>query len=198
MKEIALIVTDSGPLITLGVAGALDTLLLFKLPVIIPDMVRHEVIRDLTKPGAVEVADWLRASEGRGVLVASTQVFEEFEILRKVNSATKTNNRGEQAAAEVLSRELDRGRTGAILLFEDSAVRRANFLIRLPDEVVVVSTSEFLHGLECNHLLKSAAAILARAVDIRGNEVLARHVRTSTDDEDAPNWPSKVKRSGRK
>jgi len=198
MKEIALIVTDSGPLITLGVARALETLLLLKLPVIIPDMVRHEVIRDLTKPGAGEVAEWLRATEGRGVMVASTQVFEEFEILRKVNPATKTNNRGEQAAAEVLSREFERGNTGAILLFEDSGVRKANFLIRLPDEVVVISTSEFLYGLESQKLVKSARDILARAVDIRGNNVLTRHVRSSTDDEEAPSWSTKIKRIGPK
>ena len=179
MKEISLIVTDSGPLITLGVAGALDTLLLLQLPVIIPDMVRHEVIQDLTKPGAGEVAGWLRARERKGVYVASTEVFEEFEILRKLNPATKTNNRGEQAAAEVLSREFDRGTSGALLLFEDSAVRKTNFLIRLPDEVVVISTSEFLHGLEFRKLIKSAADILARAVDIRGNDVLKKHVRSS-------------------
>ena len=44
--KLSLIVTDSGPLITLAVAGALDVLFLPGLPVIVPDMVRHEVIAD--------------------------------------------------------------------------------------------------------------------------------------------------------
>ncbi len=37
--NIALIVTDAGPLITLAVADALDTLLLLGARVIIPDMI---------------------------------------------------------------------------------------------------------------------------------------------------------------
>jgi len=169
--RLSIIVTDSGPLITLAVAGALDALLLPKLPVIIPDMVRFEVIEDLSKPGAGAVADWIRRHDGQGVRVASTQVFEEFQVLRGVNAATKTNNRGEQAAAEVLSRELEQRDYGGILIFVDSNVRRQNFLIRLPDEVVVASTSEFLYGLERHGLLASASAVLERAVEIRGNEV---------------------------
>ena len=43
----ALIVTDSGPLISLAIAGSLEVLFLPNLPVIVPDMVRHEVIQDL-------------------------------------------------------------------------------------------------------------------------------------------------------
>ena len=72
MKHFSLIVTDSGPLITLGVASALDALLAPRLPVIVPDMVRFEVIRDMSKPGAQEVADWIRAHEGASLRVAST------------------------------------------------------------------------------------------------------------------------------
>ncbi len=52
MRRFALIVTDSGPLITLAVAQSLDALLLPGLPVMVPDMVRFEVIRDMSTPGA--------------------------------------------------------------------------------------------------------------------------------------------------
>jgi hypothetical protein len=189
-KKLSIIVTDSGPLITLGVAQALDALLLPKLPVIVPDMVRFEVIRDLEKPGAREVADWIRAHQPYRVRVASTVVFEEFEVLRRINSATKTTNRGEQAAAEVLSRELEEQDHGAILVFEDSLVRKQNFLIRLPDEVVVTSTSEFLFALEAHGLLTGAAAVLARAVDLRGNEILSRHLNGTS--ENPENWPERI------
>ena len=192
MKPLALIVTDSGPLITLAAGDALDALLIPGLPVIIPDMVRFEVIRDLDKPGAREVADWIRANEPLRVRVASTEVFEEFEVLRGVNPLTKTKDRGEQAAAEVLARELENADFGAILVFEDSMVRKQNFLVRLPDEVAVTSTSEFLFGLQRHGKLDDAQAILDRAVDLRGNEILQRHLRFSGDEAGDENWPARI------
>lgn len=192
MKPLSLIVTDSGPLITLAAGEALDALLLPGLPVIIPDMVRFEVIRDLDKPGAREVADWIRANEPRRVRIASTEVFEEFEVLRGVNPSTKTKDRGEQAAAEVLARELETAEFGAILVFEDSMVRKQNFLIRLPDEVAVTSTSEFLFGLQRIGKLTDAQAILDRAVDLRGNEILNRHLRFSGEEAADENWPERI------
>ena len=159
-------------------------------------MVRFEVIRDLDKPGAREVADWIRANEPHRVRIASTEVFEEFEVLRGVNPLTRTKDRGEQAAAEVLSRELENADFGAILVFEDSMVRKQNFLVRLPDEVAVTSTSEFLFGLERHGKLHDAQAILDRAVDLRGNEILQRHLRFSGDqvgDEAGDeNWPARI------
>lgn len=170
----SLIVTDSGPLITLALAGSLDLLFLPNLPVIVPDMVRHEVIQDLSKPGAGLVAEWIRHNDPHKLSVDPTEVFEEFMLLKSMNPATKTKNRGEQAAAEVLDRELEGHDFGAILLFEDSAVRKTNFLTRLPNCVIVTSTSEFLFGLESRGLLQDPQAILDRAVDVRGNEILVR------------------------
>jgi hypothetical protein len=197
VTRFALIVTDAGPLITLAVAQALDTLLLAKLPVIVPDMVRFEVVRDSSKPGAQEVADWIRRHEGDGVRVASTEVFEEYQVLLAANPATRTKDRGEQAAAEVLGRELTDPQRGAILLFEDSGVRKQNFLIRLPDEVLVLSTSEFLFGLESARLLTSAADVLARATTLRGNQVLERHVH-GTGAAASSLWPDRLKQPRRR
>jgi predicted nucleic acid-binding protein len=57
--NIALIVTDAGPLITLAVADALDTLKLLRARIVIPDMVRFEVTRRADKPGAREFIAWL-------------------------------------------------------------------------------------------------------------------------------------------
>ena len=179
----SLIVTDSGPLITLAIAGSLDVLFLPNLPVIVPDMVRHEVIQDLSKPGAALVAEWIRLNDPRRLTVGPTEVFEEFLLLKSMNPATKTKNRGEQAAAEVLGRELEGQDFGAVLLFEDSAVRKTNFLTRLPDCVVVTSTSEFLFGLENRGLIRDAQSILDQAVDVRGNEILVRYLERTADSE---------------
>lgn len=195
MKDFCLIVTDTGPLITLAVAQALHALLLPKLPVIVPDMVRFEVVRDTSKPGAQEVADWIRLHEGAGVRVASTVEFEEYQVLLAANPATKTSNRGERAAAEVLSKELQNVNHGAVLLFEDSGVRKQNFLLRLPDEVLVTSTSEFLYGLESVKLLPSALAILQRATLLRGNEILQRHLG-GTVAQKGKTWPKRLRGGG--
>jgi hypothetical protein len=188
----SLIVTDSGPLITLAIAGSLDVLFLPKLPVIVPDMVRHEVIQDLSKPGAALVAEWIRHNDPHKLTVGTTEVFEEFMLLRSINPATKTKNRGEQAAAEVLGRELDRQDFGAVLLFEDSAVRKSNFLTRLPDCVVVASTSEFLFGLESRGLLQNAQSILDKAVDVRGNEILVRVLAGTEGAEPVQDWAARM------
>ena len=192
MTALSIIVTDSGPLITLAVAEALDALLAPRLPVIEPDMVRFEVIRDLDKPGARAVADWIRQHEPARVWVASTEVFEEFEILRRLNPDTKTKDRGEQAAAEVLSTLLDDADHGAILIFEDSMVRKPNFLLRLPDEVVLTSTSEFLSGLERHGLIANANSILEKAVQLRGAEILGRQLRSTTEVPAGADWPSQL------
>ena len=189
----SLIVTDSGPLITLAIAGSLDVLFLPNLPVIVPDMVRYEVIQDLSKPGAALVAEWIRRNDPHRLTVGPTEVFEEFMLLKLMNPATKTKNRGEQAAAEVLGRELEGQDFGAILLFEDSAVRKTNFLTRLPDCVVVTSTSELLFGLESRGLLQNAQAILDQAVDVRGNEILLRYLEGTEHSEPVQNWAVRMR-----
>lgn len=191
--KFSLIVTDSGPLITLAVAGSLDVLFLPNLPVIVPDMVRHEVIQDLSKPGAALVAEWIRLNDPHRLTVGPTEVFEEFMLLKSMNPATKTKNRGEQAAAEVLGRELEGQDFGAILLFEDSAVRKTNFLTRLPDGVVVTSTSELLFGLESRGLLQDAQSILDRAVDVRGNEILVRYLEGTEHGEPVHDWALRMR-----
>lgn len=193
MKNLSIIVTDTGPLITLAVASALDSLFLPGLPVIIPDMVRFELIQDISKPGAQEIAEWIRANDPHRIAVRTTEVFEEFMTLRSVNPATKTSNRGERSAAEVLGKELDDKDYGGILLFEDSAIRKRNYLISLPDSVVVTSTSEFLHGLEEVGLIADADAVLRRAVTIRGSDILTRYLQGSEDSEPLDYWPQRMR-----
>ena len=172
--KISLIVTDASPLITLAVADALDTLLMPEVKVIIPDMVNFEVIRHINKPGSRELLNWVSLHQFREVFVGSTETFNEFTILHEINPSVKTKNRGEQAAAEILERELENGVDAAIFLFEDSDIKKANFLVRLPDNVLVMSTSTFLDGLQQRNLIDSANEILQKAVTIRGDAILNR------------------------
>ena len=64
---------------------------------------------------------------------------------------------------------------------------------RLPDSVVVTSTSEFLYGLEDRGLLESAMDILTRAVTIRGNDVLTRYLQGSENSEPMDQWTDRMR-----
>jgi len=184
--KIALIVTDASPLITLAVAGALDTLTLLGVRVVIPDMVRFEVVRHAAKPGAQEFLDWLDINRDK-VEIGDTEEYAEFAALLALNPALRTRNRGEMAAAEILARELAAGIDAGLLLFEDSDVRKTNFLVRIPDNVLILSTSTFLHGLERRQLIPDAGQILDRATAIRGPAVRAAGALASSGAEDILN-----------
>ena len=194
--NLSIIVTDSSPLVTLAIAGELDVLLLPKLRVLVPDMVRFEVIRYPDKPGSKEVAEWLRInSVAQKVFIESTEIFEDFLILQKAKPEHKIKDSGESAAAEVLNNVLQNKDFGAILIFEDSAVKKPNYLRRLPNEVVVVSTSEFLHGLQANNLIESADKILDKAVGLRGDQLRERHINLIEAEEGkvVESWNKKMK-----
>ena len=175
--HLSMIVTDSSPLITLALAGELNLLLAVQPSLIIPDMVRYEVTRYLEKPGAQEVADWIRLHDGNDLSVASTEVFEEFQIILSVRPDAKTKGRGEASASEVLQREMSRGAAGAILLYEDSDVVKENFLVRLPDNVLILSTAEFLHGLHGIGKSRDPDEILDRVTSVRGERINERSAR---------------------
>ncbi len=181
--NITLIVTDAGPLITLAVADALDTLTLLGVRVVIPDMVRFEVTRHIAKPGAQELLAWLDLNRDT-VEIGDTEEYAEFSALLALNPALRTRNRGEMAAAEILARELAAGIDAGLLLFEDSDVRKTNFLVRIPDNVLILSTSTFLHGLQRRHLIPDADEILDRATAIRGPTARAAGALASSGAED--------------
>ena len=190
--KISLIVTDAGPLITLALAQALDTLLLLNVPVIVPDMVEYEVVSHADKPGAREVMHWLDGHRDR-VEIGETEVFEEFLALLALRPDLRSRGRGELAAGEILARELLNQVDAAILLFEDSALRKTNFLRRMPDNVLLMSTSAYLRGLQRRGLLDNADAILQRAVTVRGPEVARDELRATYGAEDAKRrWLSRL------
>lgn len=187
--NIALIVTDAGPLITLAVADALDTLKLLQARIVIPDMVHFEVTRHAHKPGAQIFIAWLQANR-QVVELAATEEFAEFSELLAINPAARTRKRGEHAAAEVLANVLEDGTEAGLLLFEDSDIRKANFLVRLPNNVLILSTSTFLHGLQRRHLILDAEAILNRATAVRRPTALIDAAFATQGAGDALNaWP---------
>lgn len=146
MTRICLIATDVAPLLALALADELDALLMPNVRVMVPDMVRHELVRQIETPGAQDVLDWIRAHDMHQVFVVSTEEYEEGIVLQRLARAS-IRRRGEQAALEVLARELAAGIDGAILLSDDAVFKQAQLTVRLPDNVVVLSTAAYLKRL---------------------------------------------------
>jgi hypothetical protein len=129
----------------------------------------------MARLGAGEVVDWLRANRGQ-VQIVATEVYAEYETSRATNRQIRSRDRGERAAVEVLDYELARDPTlQALLLFEDSDIRRRSFVRTLPEQVSAISTGDFLRALEAENRIQSADHILDEAA-ARGRNIEQQHI----------------------
>lgn len=155
---------DAGPLITLAYADALDLLFKPGWPIVLVDMVLHEVTRNET-PTSEKLAQWAAAGQ---VSMHTTRTFQHHQQMLAANPAARTANLGELAIQETMNdfalKELDADQpqqTG-VFLFEDHKIARASFL--LPDNCRKISTRAYLLFLEQQGWLVSAADIDRRAI----------------------------------
>ncbi len=180
-RRLGLIVTDASPLITLAAGEALECLTMPGVPVILPDMVYFEVAEDLARLGAQDIVDWARRHRGQ-VEIASTRVFIEFQALRAADPRTRSADRGEQAALEILNAAIaEDSELEAVLFFEDSDVRKRRFVRVLPERVMTLSTGDLLHELEAAGLIQSSDQILGAAAAKERNVEAQR--KPQSDDE---------------
>jgi hypothetical protein len=180
-RHLGLIVTDASPLITLAAGEALECLTMPGVTVIIPDMVYAEVTEDLARLGADDVVQWARRHHGQ-VEIVPTSVFAEFQALRAVNPRTRSRGRGEQAALEVLNAAVaDDADLEAVLVFEDTDVRKRRFVRALPERVMALSTGDLLRELEAAGRIQSADHVLDVAAQKERNVEAQREPQS--DDE---------------
>lgn len=151
---ITVLVSDTSPLITLASAQSLEYLLYLGLPIVIPDGVFYEATADGAKLGAQAIREWVLAHHER-VRIAPTSIFAAAR-----SSAQRVKGLGELSALEaVQDLDLPQG-ARAILMFEDA--RAARTLI--PDnQILAVSTRDFLVALAGEGLISSAEAVYQRA-----------------------------------
>jgi len=156
---------DAGPLITLAYADALDLLFKPGWPIVLVDMVLHEVTRNQT-PTSEKLAQW--AASGQ-VSVRATRTFRHHQqSLAADPAAARTANLGELAIQETMNDfALDQPRQTGVFLFEDHKIARASFL--LPDNCRKISTRAYLLFLEQQGWLESAADIERRAIQAGRN-----------------------------
>ena len=165
-KPFGLIVTDTSPLFTLVLAGALDVLLRPGLPVSIPDAVYVEATRVHGAPGAEQIVEWINAHLDM-VRIVPTGI--GIDQQRRLEEGRATRGLGEQSAIEALERFLATDATAeALLLFEDSDIQKRRAVV--DERVGLISTGDFLRELEAAHLIQSTDHILDQAA-ARGRNV---------------------------
>ncbi|SNT28500.1 hypothetical protein SAMN06265795_1229 [Noviherbaspirillum humi] len=180
MSNARLIVAGPAPLISLAAADELDTLLMLMpaISILVPDMVRHELIQRIDQPGAVDALEWIRANESGQVFVRATEEFEEYAVLR-TRAMKPDNNRCELAAWEVIGRELQRDAeaatvepagcattAGALIVLCDDTPALPALLARLPESVLVFSTSGYLEKLRSRQVKPMVDALLQRLMNL--------------------------------
>lgn len=131
--EIAIIVTDATPLITLAAAQSLDYLLYPALPVIIPDAVFHESTAAAGKLGAQEILDWYRAHIDDVRVEPTASLRDEMMLREKLPGRKPARDIGERAAIEVIRSFPLKAEGRELLLSDDSdAERLVAFGLRRP------------------------------------------------------------------
>ena len=162
----SLIVTDTSPLITLALAGSLDTLLRPGVPVRIPDAVYVEATRVRAAAGAGEIVEWMNAHLDQVQIVPTETGIDQQ---RRLEEGRPIRALGEQAAMEVLDRFLESDPTAeALLLFEDTDIAKRRAIV--DERVSLISTGDFLRELEGAGLIQSADFVLDQAAE-RGRTV---------------------------
>ncbi len=173
----SLIVTDTSPLFTLVLAGALDVLLRPALPVRIPDAVYIEATRVHGAPGAEQIVEWINAHLDQ-VQIVPTDI--GIDQQRRLEEGRTIRGLGEQAAIEALERFLRSDPIAqALLLFEDSDIEKRHAVV--DQRVGLISTGDFLRELETAGLIQSTDHILDQAAAQGRNVERQRYVG-----EDAP------------
>lgn len=156
--DVAIIVADVPPLITLAVARRLDYLLYPGLPVIIPDAVFHEATSASGKLGTEEILEWYRG-RARQVRVEPTNAFREEMVLRaSLPGRRPARDLGERAAVEIIRVFPLPDTARALLLSDDRDAER--LLVVEPDKTILLTTWDYLRLLEEARRIQSADAVM--------------------------------------
>ncbi|MEO5370944.1 MAG: hypothetical protein H7833_12815 [Magnetococcus sp. DMHC-1] len=160
-----LLVTDTGPLITLATADALGYLLYPGVPVHIPDAVLYEATVKSGSLGAENIVFWVQEHSDL-VRPVVTQTYTNFQALRALNPVHRERDLGERAALEAIRYGISLATwERAVLLTEDD---KAATLLVLPEDrqrLITMTTFDFLTGLELAGRIASAEEVYKLAAD---------------------------------
>ena len=165
-----IIVADAGPLIRLAAAGILDTVRGLNRRIVLVDRVEDEVIGDLTKPFAADIAAWI-AGLGEAALRVETVVGIGVATLRArtrtpaedalLKSALRDS--GEQALREFVAHWEPTEATSAVVLYEDRKVATLFLDVNFP--VTLMTTRAFVATVTRWGINQDAVAALEGIAD---------------------------------
>ncbi len=156
--EIAIIVADAPPLITLAAVQSLDYLLLPAVPVIIPDAVFYEATHAAGRLGAQEILQWYRVHEDL-VRVEPTNAFgDEIALREALPGRRPARDLGERSALEVIRGYPLADNARAILLSDDRDAER--LVVLEPNTTVLLTTWDYLRQLEQARRIQSAEFVM--------------------------------------
>ncbi|WP_430911113.1 hypothetical protein [Methylobacterium sp. sgz302541] len=144
-----IVVADAGPLIRLAAAGLLDTLRGFNRRIVLVDRVEDEVVGDLTKPFAAEIAAWIEGL-GEAALKVETVVGIGVQALRARERTPREDallksalrDSGEQALREFVGHWQPAESGSAVVLYEDRKV--ATLFLDVDFPVTLMTTRAFV------------------------------------------------------
>ncbi len=156
-----IVVPDTSPLIHLALAGELRLLHEIGGTVVIVDVVAGEAIRDLDKPGAVDLARWIEAGRTPGsnapVRVEETETGRLLAAARKSDPDMRAPNAGEAAIVEWLATTVQGTDRATIVLYENGRVPAIVANQGIDADIDVITTRAFLEAAERRGLITSAA-----------------------------------------
>jgi hypothetical protein len=158
--EVAIIVTDTPPLITLAAAQRLDYLLYPTLPVIIPDAAFYEATRQIDRLKAQEIIEWQRGRH-KAVLIEPTEAFKNELQRLALQGGHLEKDLGERAAVEIIRTFPLAEHERAILLSDDRDVNRV--VVIDPQKIILLTTWDYLRQLEEARRIQSADAVFEAA-----------------------------------
>ncbi len=172
-----IVVTDTGPLITLAAADRLDYLLIAEIPIFLPDAVLHEATKDIESLGASSILEW-RDRHANEVQTVTTEAFLRYVQALETAPGRRERDLGERAAIEAIHDAIPLATSEyAILLTEDDKVLRQVLVLQpeLSDRIIPVTTRDFLTELEAAGRINSADEVY-RAAAAAGRNASPREI----------------------
>lgn len=160
------IVPDTGPLVHLAQAGALNLLHEVGRRVVVTDMVALEATADLAKPGAADIRAWLDAGQGPGsnapVSIEPTDVGRAFSTARLANPDFRWRGAGELSILEWLRDEVDRTERAVLIVYENGKVPRLIGDYGIDADIDILTTRAFLDLAERQQVVPDAETLWRR------------------------------------
>lgn len=167
--DVAVIIPDASPVLTLARIGRLDLFDTFTVPIHIVDQVEYEITKEANDPKG-EVGTWLRRI-GNRVVIEETLVGFGFRTKLERGETPSSANLGEIAVDEYATRLAMRGSPNFVplVLFEDPDVLETR-IARLP-RVHLLNTAAWIRALTDEEIIADGPALLA-AIDAQRSSPL--------------------------